>query len=344
METMQLMQVREIRPAPRPFMRVEDAEIIEDTPMAVDTILNEKHFIESNTKDVTLQHLKNECIIPVFSKDNEVTISHSNFIDTVYDAVCRVFPYENINTPDVRVSHLIKGRTPNAIHKPANELLDEDKTLYYERMAFVIEIPTVNANINGNTLNLSVGGVRAYNQEKLYSKKTYEKFKIFIGFKNLVCCNLCVSTDGFKDEVRVMDTQQLLSKVVELFKLYNMQKHLNLLNSLNELSMTESQFAQLIGKSRLYQYLPAKEKKLLPALDFTDSHLNIIAKDYYRDENFSKGKDDNINLWNVYNLFTGANKNSYIDTFLNRGINATDFIIGLSEALRGQSNYSWFIE
>ena len=34
----------------------------------------------------------------------------------------------------------------------------------------------------------------------LYSKKTVEKFKVFIGFKNLVCCNLCVSTDGFKSE------------------------------------------------------------------------------------------------------------------------------------------------
>jgi len=341
---MQLTQVRATKPVLRPFMDIEDAVVINDAPMAISSGEAVKHFIESNTKDVTLQHLKNECIIPVFSKDNEVTISHSNFIETVYDAACRVFPYEKINTPEIRVSHLIKGRAPNAIHKPTNELLEEDKTLYYERMAFCIEIPTVNADINGNTLSLSVGGVRSYNLENLYSKKTCEKFKIFIGCKNLVCCNLCVSTDGFKDEVRVMDTQRLLSNVVELFQLYNMQKHLNLLNSLNGLSMTESQFAQLIGKSRLYQYLPAKEKKLLPTLDFTDSHLNIIAKDYYRDENFSKGNNDNINLWNVYNLFTGANKNSYIDTFLNRGINATDFIIGLSEALREHSRYSWFIE
>ena len=32
-------------------------------------------FIEANTKEVSVGHLKNECIIPVFSKDNEVTMS-----------------------------------------------------------------------------------------------------------------------------------------------------------------------------------------------------------------------------------------------------------------------------
>lgn len=34
------------------------------------------HFIEANTQEVTLQHLKQDCIIPVFAKDNELTISH----------------------------------------------------------------------------------------------------------------------------------------------------------------------------------------------------------------------------------------------------------------------------
>ena len=36
-----------------------------------------------------------------------------------------------------------------------------------------------------------------------------EKFKIFIGFKNMVCCNMCVSTDGFKSELKVMDVHGL---------------------------------------------------------------------------------------------------------------------------------------
>lgn len=40
-------------------------------------------FIEANTKDVDINHLRKDCVIPVFSKDNEVTISHPEFIETV---------------------------------------------------------------------------------------------------------------------------------------------------------------------------------------------------------------------------------------------------------------------
>ena len=31
-------------------------------------------FIEANTKEVSLRHLQSDCVVPVFSKDNEVTI------------------------------------------------------------------------------------------------------------------------------------------------------------------------------------------------------------------------------------------------------------------------------
>ena len=42
-------------------------------------------FIEANTKEVSLSHLKEECTIPVFAKDNEVTISHPQFIEAVME-------------------------------------------------------------------------------------------------------------------------------------------------------------------------------------------------------------------------------------------------------------------
>ena len=56
------------------------------------------------------------------------------------------------------------------------------------------------------------------------------------------------------------------------------------------------------------------------------------------------GGQTNINLWNVYNLFTGANKNSYIDNFLDRSVNATELIQGINNALYGDTKYKWFIE
>ena len=40
-------------------------------------------FILANTEEVSLQHLKHDCIIPVFSKDNEKTIAHQEFIESL---------------------------------------------------------------------------------------------------------------------------------------------------------------------------------------------------------------------------------------------------------------------
>ena len=166
-------------------------------------------FIIANTKEVSLHHLSNECIIPVFSKDNERTISHHEFIGTVVDAIRKIFPNQNLANPEIRISHEIKGRVVSAIHKSAKDLLEEDKTLYYERMAFIIRIPGIVDTINGNKLTLTVGGVRAYNHENLYGKKTLEKFRFFVGFQNQVCMNMCISTDGFLEDLRASTTEEL---------------------------------------------------------------------------------------------------------------------------------------
>ena len=118
-------------------------------------------FIEANTIEASLEHLRNDCIIPVFAKDNEATLSHVAFIEAVQDATNTFFNGEQIELPDIRVSHVIKGRIPEAIHKPASQLLESDKTIYYERCAFVIEVPTIYETVHGNRLTLTIGGVRA---------------------------------------------------------------------------------------------------------------------------------------------------------------------------------------
>ncbi len=302
-------------------------------------------FIEANTKEVTIEHLKRECIIPVFSKDNEMTISHHEFIETVYSAARQVFTRESIDSPAIRVSHVIKGRTPDAIHKPVNELLDQEKTIYYERMMFCFEIPSIHEDINGNRLNLTIGGVRAYNHDNLYSRKNPEKFSVFIGFKNLVCCNMCVSTDGYKSDLMALSIPDIFGMVLRLFSEYNAERHIMEMNLLRNVYMSERQFAQFIGKSRMYQYLPSKEKKQIPELLITDTQIGMVAKTYYNDENFSIGDDSEIDMWRVYNLLTGANKSSYIDNFLDRAVNASNLTMGLCQALEYEDNeYSWFIK
>ena len=329
-------------------LQTHHAEIIGFQPsFTVESSINtnKKPFVEANTEEVSLSFLKNKCIVPVFTKDNETTLSHQEFIDSVCKVVHSIFPNEIIEEPEIRVSHQIKGRTPDAIHIPVKDLQEHQKTTYYERMAFIIRIPSITETINGNTLALTVGGVRALNTENLYNKKTYEKFKIFIGFQNMVCCNLCISTDGFKEELKAMSYVDLEDKTLQLFSSYNMHRHLNAMEQLSNYSLTESQFAQLIGKGRLYNFLPKKEKLLLPELLLNDGHLTTVAKDYYQDESFCKNENGDINLWKFYNLLTGSNKTSYLDKFLDRGVNAFDFTTGVSDALDNRnSKHSWFLK
>lgn len=302
-----------------------------------------KPFIEANTQEVNLHHLKNDCIIPVFSKDNERTISHQEFIEVAQSCVSKVFPHHTTTKPEIRISHQIKGRTPDAIHKQVKDLLDHEKTIYYERMAFIITIPSITESINGNELSLVIGGVRSYNLENLYNKKSLEKFKFFIGFQVKVCCNLCVSSDGFVEEMRVSSIQELQKGIMQVLSNYNAEKQLKAMRELSTQSITEHQFAQIIGKVRLYQHLPKKEKLVIPMLELNDGQMSTVAKDYYDDESFSRDEQGNINLWDMYNLFTSANKSSYIDTFLDRNVNAFDFAQGIQKAISGNSDYHWFI-
>lgn len=306
-------------------------------------VYKQNPFIEANTKEVSLSTLKHDCIIPVFSKDNEKTLAHQEFIEIAQDCVGKVFSHHTIKVPEVRVSHQIKGRTADAIYKPVKELLDHEKTQYFERMAFIIRIPSITEKINGHDVSLTVGGVRAYNQENLYNRKTYEKFKFFIGFQNMVCCNLCISTDGYQDEMRVGNYSELQSKIMDLIENYNAQTHLQEMKQLSQQSITEKQFAQLIGRARLYNFLPKQEKSQIPELMLNDGQISTVAKDYYQDESFCRNENGDINLWKVYNLFTRANKSSYIDSFLSRNVNTFDFTQGLANAINGDSKHRWFL-
>lgn len=318
----------------------EDATIISEETTRVKKV---NHFIEANTMEIDLQHLQSDCIVPVFSKDNELTISHNAFIETVWEAANTFFTGETIDKPDIRVSHIVKGRIPEAIHKPANQLLESDKTQYFERMMFCFEVPTIYETVEGNNLTLSIGGVRAYNQMNLYSKKTVERFKVFVGFKNMVCCNLCVYTDGYLGNLEVSSTSDLFRSVLEMFNRYDPAKHIHLMQTLGNSYLTEHQFCQILGKMRLYQCLPQGYQKSVPRLLITDTQINSVAKAYIQDENFG-GFGGDLSMWRFYNLLTGANKSSYIDSFLDRSLNATEVAQGINMALHGDERYSWFID
>ena len=301
-------------------------------------------FIEANTVDMSVKELEEQHIIPVWTTTNEPLISHMEFIETVWETTHKLFPQETIFKPNIRVSHPIKGRIPEAKHKAASQLEPWESTIYYERMMFVIEIPGITQTINGNQLNLTVGGVKSYNLDNLYSKRTQadQRFQMFIGFQNKVCCNLCVWSDGIREELGIKNLNQLGYASENMIQQFNLEKQLKAMQQFTSIQLSETEFAQLVGRSRMYKHLPDNIRKDIPAMLLGDQQLNTVVKDFYKDSNFGCETGGDISLWEFYNLLTGANKSSYIDTFVERTVNAHDFSNGIIQH-KTQSKPFWYM-
>ena len=325
------------------YLPIVAAEVVDNQTIGDDST-TPSPFIEANSIPITLESLMTDCVIPNFAKDNEAVISHSQFIGATYQAIRDYYRSEQIEEPEVRASHIIRGRIPEAINKKSSELLPHEMTQYYERMAFCINVPSIHKDVNGNRLNLSVVGVKSYGRDNLNGRLTAQKFSLAVGFQNTVCCNQCIWTDGYRDEIRAISPSEIYQHSLHLLDTYDMAKHIYLLKSLEDLYLSETQFALILGKMRLYNYLPAKIQREIPQMLITDSMVNNVARQYYRDPNFSADDNGELSMWDFYNLLTGACKGSYIDTFLAREANALTTSLGIAQGLRDEdSGYSWFI-
>lgn len=304
------------------------------------------NFIESNTAEISLQDLVTKCIVPTFS-DNSLTISHQNFIACVAKAAADV--YGEITPIEIRVSHPINGRVPEALYKKDSELSEADKTLFYQRMAFVSHIASLTRTINGQEVHLCVGGVRAYNEDKLYNRKSPEKFKIFVGWQVRVCSNLMLTCSGNSGTIECMTEADVYQKAYQLFSAFDPEKdnELRILEDLNNTVLTEEQFCKIIGRMRLYQFLPTNEQNELPELTIGDQAVNAAVKNYVSNPNFGRKPGQDITCWNLLQLLNEAVKQAYIDRWLDRNQNCTDFAIGIQKALSGDPSglaYRWFLD
>jgi len=161
-------------------------------------------FLEANTSAVSIEELTVNCVVPTWA-NQELTISHQDFINTVHDAACNVFSGELINRPEIRVSHIVRGRIPSALGKRASELLESEKTQFYQRLAFAFTIPSIHETIDGQRLELCIGGVSNYNDLNLYrANRGAEKFSVFIGWRMNVCSNQVLTGQGAKIQLEVM--------------------------------------------------------------------------------------------------------------------------------------------
>ena len=299
-------------------------------------------FLDANTNHITMDELKTQCVVPTWA-NQELTISHQDFIESVWDATQSFYQGEQLTKPTIRASHIVRGRTPDALGKKASELLECEKTQFYQRLAFAFTIPTIYETIEGQRLELCVGGVRNYNDLNLYrSSKGVEKFSVFVGWRVRICSNQILTGQGVKLSLEVMDLKQLYQQVMELFNGFNPAKDIHLMQTLSNTYLTETQFAQVIGRMRLYQALPQGLSRSIPRLLITDSQINNVCRGYYQNEDFG-GQGGSLSMWNFHNLLTEANKSSYIDSYLSRAVNATDVAVGLNNALHGDSTYQWFL-
>ena len=325
---------------------LEQEEIIRPLIMPIEMVRtdsNSRSFMEANTVEVDFQVIKDHHTIPVFSKDNEPLISHADFITATFDVAQEFYAGEHLLQPAIRLSHEVKGRVPSAKDKAANQLEEWEKTIYYQRMMFCIELPGIQDTIDGNIVSLTIGGVKCFTLDNLYGKKgNDEHFKLFIGFKNRVCTNLSVWSDGLVNDLKVTNVGQLKACIRSLLEGYNQNLHLYHLKKFAECSITENQFATLIGRCRMYAHLPHELKAQIPPILFGDQQMSTVVKDYYKDKSFCRDNSGNINLFKLHNLFTGANKSSYIDSFLERSVGAHNFVEQIRSGLEGRSS-NWYL-
>lgn len=325
----------------------DDIEVIDTEVIEVedeDWGDNHPNFIESNTQAITLEELTTKNVIPTFS-DNTLTISHQNFIGAVVKVAQNVFG--ELTMPELRVSHPIIGRIPSAQHKKANELLDEEKTVFYQRMAWCVRVKNLTREINGQTVHLVIGGIRAYSEDKLYNRQSPQKFHVFVGWRVRVCSNLMLTCDGNSGTIECMTEADIMQKSLELFTAFNPHKEdtLRLLENLQTTPITETQFCNIVGRLRLLQNLPVAEQKLHPTFTIGDQAVNAMVKNYISNPNFGKKEGENFTAWNLMQLANESVKQSYIDKWLDRNQNCTDFAIGIQKALNGEDTegYSWFL-
>lgn len=303
-------------------------------------------FIIGNTSPIEMEELS-EMLTPVFSRDNVETISHSEGITTVADAISTFFDGEQIGSPVIRVSHEMKLRNRYGMGKLVQNLRPEETDSYYQRMIAMIEIPSISAVINGSPCHLQVCLVHNYADINLLGNSSqYQSWKLCIGFLNTVCTNgLIRSEDGCNFNIKVTNTADLFKNAMDLFQHYQYRQHIDEMKRLSETAIDVKTFAQFLGRARMAAALPTKMKKDLDLPEFIlpEAQINQMVRDYYTDDAFG-GFGQSISAWQFYMLLTNY-KNNYIDVSLERSANAFTVSKGIAAAVNNDSpEWNWFIQ
>lgn len=142
------------------------------------------------------------------------------------------------------------------------------------------------------------------------------KFHVFVGWQVRVCSNLMLTCDGNSGTIDCMTEADIMQKSLQLFQSFNPYKEdtLRFLEGLCNTVLSEEQFCQILGRMRLYQFLPVNEQKQLPSLTIGDQAVNAMVRGYVSNPNFGKREGEDITTWNLMQLMNESVKGAYIDT------------------------------
>jgi hypothetical protein len=144
-----------------------------------------------------------------------------------------------------------------------------------------------------------------------------------------------------------MTEADIFQNSLQLFSQFNTEKEdtLQLLENLHNTRISEEQFCTIVGRMRLYQALPLVQQRQHPDLIIGDQAVNAAVRNYVNNPNFGRRTGNTISCWDLMQLLNEAVKQAYIDKWLERNQNCTDFAIGIQQAIQGNDTegYSWFL-
>lgn len=297
-------------------------------------------FFHNKGQLITEEVMREEHVFPVYD-DYSAALTPIDGLNLMRELGVQTFG--EVGQPEIRFTHEKKVRKHEARHKKASEISREDVNVYAERTAMVIPIPGYENAVNGFQGGLCMTAMKAYNLDSLTRSSNMQHWKFMIGYQMRVCMNLCMSVQGSKVDIKVKTADDLREQLSTIITNYDAEKDLEKFRNYNNYSLTENQYATIVGKMRMYQHLSKDRQEQVGDLVLADTLVTQATKEYMAGP-FAENGSGEISLWQFYNQFTSGVKDSNMTEFLDRNLNCSQITDGIIETLDGKDNaYSWYL-
>ncbi len=296
-------------------------------------------YFRSGTRELTPLELFERDQPTDPEKAKKIKLSHGTILQCVLETARVAY-----SDPNCRVKS-IRGTTYADV--PPEIPSSSYENYYYDKIAFLIEVPSVHYKIGKHEISLSIGCLHAYpdHPNALSFVRNTGLFQLLVGFNVYVCTNLHYSTEGIQFEVKAETVKELEQEVHRLIGAFDLEK------SRKELENWKSTSAPFSNVEALLMRMRRRSSRRLPQ-DFLNRNpersvqldaLNVLRQRHpltpeqiaqmreaaVNDPNFSRESRDRISLWHLYNLITEVLKDAPFGKFLKDHEWAYRFVQGL---------------